>query len=112
MAPNRLKKSSRAEWNGATLAQSVGTVIVEGNRYFPVNSVDKSRLKRSATTTRCSWLVLFGPEAGGGRDQEPDHVLEGRASLASNRNLNPIFRRKRVPPAAATKRSFALNLQP
>ena len=58
MAPNRLKKSSRAEWNGATLAQSVGTVIVEGNHYFPANSVDKSRLKPSATTTKCSWKAM------------------------------------------------------
>jgi uncharacterized protein (DUF427 family) len=55
MAPNRLKKSSRAEWDGATLAQSDETVIVEGNHYFPANAVDKSRLEPSATTTQCSW---------------------------------------------------------
>lgn len=45
----------KAEWNGAVLAQSDDTVVVEGNHYFPAEAADKSRLKPSATTTKCPW---------------------------------------------------------
>lgn len=45
----------KAEWNGAVLAQSDSTVVVEGNHYFPAEAVGKSCLKPSATTTKCSW---------------------------------------------------------
>jgi uncharacterized protein (DUF427 family) len=45
----------KAEWNGAVLAQSDRTVVVEGNHYFPAEAVDRSRLQPSATTTKCPW---------------------------------------------------------
>ena len=45
----------RARWNGATIAESDETVVVEGNHYFPVDSVDAARLKPSDTTTVCPW---------------------------------------------------------
>lgn len=44
-----------ARWNGAVLASSDETVVVEGNHYFPVEAVDESRLKPSDTTTHCPW---------------------------------------------------------
>ncbi len=45
----------RAIWNGATIAQSDHTVVIEGNHYFPADSVEKSFLRDSATTTVCPW---------------------------------------------------------
>ncbi len=45
----------KAEWNGAILAQSDETVVVEGNHYFPASSVDQRHLKPSGTTTTCPW---------------------------------------------------------
>lgn len=45
----------RATWNGVVLAESDDTVIVEGNHYFPVSSVDRRYLRRSETHTRCPW---------------------------------------------------------
>lgn len=42
-------------WNGATIAQSDDTVMVEGNHYFPLESVDQAVLKPSATTSVCPW---------------------------------------------------------
>ena len=45
----------RAVWNGATIAQSDDTVVVEGNHYFPADSVDADHLKPSTTTTGCPW---------------------------------------------------------
>ena len=45
----------KAIWNGATIAESDETVIVEGNHYFPRESVDESLLRDSDTTTICPW---------------------------------------------------------
>ena len=45
----------KAKWNGAVLAESEETVVVEGNHYFPPNSVDDQFLAESQTTTRCPW---------------------------------------------------------
>ena len=45
----------RATWNGAVLAQSDDTVVVEGNHYFPRTSLDASRFEESDTHTVCPW---------------------------------------------------------
>jgi uncharacterized protein (DUF427 family) len=44
-----------AVWNGATIAQSADTVVVEGNHYFPMESVDQAVLRPSDTTSVCPW---------------------------------------------------------
>ncbi|WP_242146010.1 DUF427 domain-containing protein [Sphingomonas sp. BAUL-RG-20F-R05-02] len=44
-----------ASWNGAVIAQSDDTVVVEGNHYFPAESVDPAVLEDSATQTICPW---------------------------------------------------------
>jgi uncharacterized protein (DUF427 family) len=44
-----------ATWNGATIAESDKTIVVEGNHYFPADSVHKEFLRPSATTTGCPW---------------------------------------------------------
>lgn len=44
-----------ARWNGAVIAQSDDTVIVEGNHYFPADSVDQTLLVPSDTHTNCPW---------------------------------------------------------
>ena len=44
-----------ARWNGALIAQSDDTVVVEGNHYFPADAVDAAALKPSSTTTVCPW---------------------------------------------------------
>ena len=46
---------ARAIWNGQTIAESHKTVIVEGNHYFPVDSVNGEYLTKSSTRTRCPW---------------------------------------------------------
>ncbi|KAB7745355.1 DUF427 domain-containing protein [Nostocoides sp. F2B08] len=61
---------TRATWNGTTIAESDDTVIVEGNHYFPADSVDRSLLRESDTHTVCPWkgtasyytLVVDGAE--------------------------------------------------
>lgn len=44
-----------ATWNGTVIARSDDTVVVEGNHYFPIGSVDQELLRRSDTTTVCPW---------------------------------------------------------
>ena len=46
---------AKAVWNGATIAESDATVVVEGNHYFPAGSVDRALLADSANTTVCGW---------------------------------------------------------
>ncbi len=44
-----------ARWNGAIIAQSDDTVVVEGNHYFPRDAVNSEYLQDSATTSVCGW---------------------------------------------------------
>lgn len=44
-----------AKWNGAVLAESDETRIVEGNHYFPPQSVKREHLAPSDTHTVCPW---------------------------------------------------------
>lgn len=45
----------QATWNGAVLAQSDRTEVVEGNHYFPPDSVHTDYFRPSSTHTVCSW---------------------------------------------------------
>lgn len=45
----------RATWNGALLAESESTEMVEGNHYFPRDSVNWEFLVESTTHTFCPW---------------------------------------------------------
>jgi len=46
---------ARAIWNGVVIAESDATIVVEGNHYFPPESVKQEYLRESATHTVCSW---------------------------------------------------------
>lgn len=45
----------RAVWNGAVLAESNDTKKVEGNHYFPADSINRQYFKKSSTKTVCPW---------------------------------------------------------
>jgi len=44
-----------ARWNGEVIAQSDATIVVEGNHYFPPDTVRPAHLRASATHTTCGW---------------------------------------------------------
>ncbi len=44
-----------ARLNGTVIAESDDTVVVEGNHYFPPDSVRAELLSDSPTTTICPW---------------------------------------------------------
>lgn len=45
----------RAVWKGTVLAEAPRTKRVEGNHYFPPESVDRARLIDSPTRSICPW---------------------------------------------------------
>lgn len=45
----------KAIWNGKTLAESNATLIIEGNHYFPPESINESYFEKSDYTTNCPW---------------------------------------------------------
>lgn len=59
----------KATWKGAVLAESDDTVVVEGNHYFPAESISREHFRESGTHTTCPWKgvasyydVLVGEE--------------------------------------------------
>ena len=45
----------KASWNGATIAESDDTVVVEGNHYFPMDSLKREHVTFSNHKTTCPW---------------------------------------------------------
>jgi uncharacterized protein (DUF427 family) len=46
---------AKAMWNGAVIAESDDTVLVEGNHYFPLSSVKREYLEDSSHRSVCAW---------------------------------------------------------
>lgn len=46
---------AKAQWNGKTIAESDDTIVLEGNHYFPADSVSHAFLVESDTETKCGW---------------------------------------------------------
>jgi uncharacterized protein (DUF427 family) len=64
----------RAVWNGVVIAASDATVMVEGNHYFPPDSVDRSLLRDSDRTSFCPWK---------GTASYYDVVVDGKVNSAA-----------------------------
>ncbi len=45
----------KAKWNGKVLAESDNTVVVEGNHYFPPDSINTEFFQPTETHTVCGW---------------------------------------------------------
>jgi uncharacterized protein (DUF427 family) len=45
----------KAIWNGAVLAESDATVVVEGNHYFPAEAMNKEYFQESPSQSVCPW---------------------------------------------------------
>lgn len=61
----------KAIWNGAVLAKSDRCEVVEGNYYFPPESINRKYFRESDTHTTCSWK---------GVASYYDIVVEGRVN--------------------------------
>ena len=45
----------KATWNGKVIARSDDTIVIEGNHYFPADSIDEQYFRNSDKTTFCNW---------------------------------------------------------
>lgn len=45
----------KAVWNDQVIAQSDETIVVEGNHYFPPNSINQEYFQESDYHTTCPW---------------------------------------------------------
>jgi uncharacterized protein (DUF427 family) len=54
-SPLRPDLRMRAIWKNTVIADSPDTVVVEGNHYFPIGSVNAVWLERSTHTSICPW---------------------------------------------------------
>jgi len=48
----------KAIWNNQLIAESNETLVIEGNHYFPLESVKKEFLQSSDNKTTCPWKGL------------------------------------------------------
>ncbi len=48
----------KAVWNGQVVAESDETIVVEGNHYFPPESINREYLVDSKSHTSCPWKGL------------------------------------------------------
>ena len=46
---------AKAVWEGAVLAESNSTVLIEGNHYFPPESLNRNFFRPTEHTSVCSW---------------------------------------------------------
>jgi uncharacterized protein (DUF427 family) len=71
LKPVRIEERSeemKAIWNNTVLAESEETIVVEGNHYFPAESVRQEFLRPSETHTTCGWKGVasyYSLEVGG-----------------------------------------------
>lgn len=61
----------KAVWNGAVIADSEDTVVVEGNHYFPPEALDRDLVRESDHTSVCGWK---------GTARYYDVVVDGRTN--------------------------------
>ena len=62
----------KAIWNGQVLAESDDTVVVEGNHYFPEDSLRKGFFSPSDHRTHCPWkgdASYYDVSVGGQRNE-------------------------------------------
>ena len=63
----------KAVWNVLTIAESDDTVVVEGNHYFPRESLRDDVVRESATTSFCLWkgtASYYSLEHGGAQSKD------------------------------------------
>jgi len=83
--------SVAAKWNGAEIARSDDTVIVEGNHYFPKESVNSEHLVESDQSSVCHWkgtaayydIVVEGDTNAGAAFYYPEP--KEKAAMITNR---------------------------
>lgn len=69
---SEVSEVATAFWNGQPLAESDDTIVVEGNHYFPEESLNKQYFQKSKHRSLCPWKGLasyYTIEVDGRRNQ-------------------------------------------
>jgi len=77
----------KAIWNGQTIAESNDTVLVEGNHYFPPNTINKKFYKDSTTNSVCPWkgtASYYSLEVDGKENKDAAWYYPETKKLADN----------------------------
>jgi uncharacterized protein (DUF427 family) len=77
----------KAIWNGQVLAESDDTIVIEGNHYFPPESINKAYFKESDYHTVCPWkgtASYFNLEVNGDQNKEAAWYYPEAKEMAKN----------------------------
>ena len=78
---------ARAIWNGAILAESDRCETVEGNLYFPPDSINRQYFEPSTRTSVCGWkgtAGYFDLVVGGQRNEAAAWIYRDPKPAAAN----------------------------
>jgi hypothetical protein len=73
----------RAIWNGKTIAESDDTIVVEGNHYFPAESLTGEYLRRTRMVCVSSMLASWSAVLNEGHAPRLGHMLNATAWAVS-----------------------------
>lgn len=77
----------KAIWNNEVIAESDDTVVVEGNHYFPPESIKKEFFKASNTHSTCPWkgeASYYNLEVDGSENKDAAWYYPETSELAKN----------------------------
>ncbi len=77
----------KAIWNGQLIAESEDTKIIEGNHYFPADSINQEFYKQSETHTHCHWkgeASYYHIEVNGEVNEDAAWYYPEASNLAKN----------------------------
>ena len=89
----------KVTWEGVVLAESDATVVVEGNHYFPPDSVKREFFKGSDLHTTCPWKGLasyYSIEVNGKQLKDAAWYYPEPKSAASQIKDHVAFYRNKV----------------
>lgn len=77
----------KAIYNGKTIAESNETIVIEGNHYFPPNSINKEYFEEATLNTTCPWKGLasyYDVVVDGKRNKEAAWYYKSPSALAKS----------------------------
>ncbi len=78
---------TKAIWNGAVLAESDQTEMVEGNHYFPPQTINREYFKENSHNTICPWkgtASYYTIEVNGQKNENAAWYYPNPKDAASN----------------------------
>jgi uncharacterized protein (DUF427 family) len=76
----------KAIWNGQIIAESNDTLVVEGNHYFPADSIKKEYFKESSYHSVCPWkgkASYYNVDVGGDTNSDAAWYYPKTSSMAN-----------------------------